>query len=143
MKRMLALLAAIAMSACSARGIEIENVWARATPPGSTAAAVYADVRAGEADEIVAVTSPLAERVEIHRSSETGGTMQMRPVASVALSRNDTVRFETGGLHLMLIGLREPLSAGSSIPLTFSFRSASPITVNAQIVAPGDDPHAH
>ena len=141
MMRALALLAVIAISACSVRGIEIENVWARATPPGSTAAAVYADVRAADADEIVAVTTPAAERVEIHQSSETAGTMQMRPVTSVPLPQNAIVKFETGGLHLMLIGLREPLAASSSIPLTFTFRSASPITVNAQIVAPGDDPH--
>lgn len=134
--------ALIMLAACSSRAIEIEHAWARATPPGSPAAAVYAQIEAAQADEIVGVTSEAAARVEIHQSSETAGTMQMRPVARVALPAGETVKFETGGLHLMLIGLQRPLVAGESLALTFTFRSAPPVTIAARIVAPGDEPTA-
>lgn len=137
-------LAAVLMTvACSPRGIEIEHAWARATPSGSTVAAVYAQVKARQADEIVAVTTPVAERVEMHFSNERDGIMTMRPVGSVALPAGELVKFEAGGLHLMLIGLREPLIVDRAVPLTFEFRSAAPVTVEASVVAPGDDHYAH
>jgi len=134
----------LALAACGSRAaIRIEDAWARATPPGSTVASVYARVTATAADEIVSVATPAAERVEIHATSQAAGVMQMRPVATVALPANQTVRFESGGLHLMLIGLRAPLAAGSSVPITFNFRSAAPVTIHADVVAPGDDRAAH
>ena len=131
------------VAACSSRGIEMENAWARATPPGSSAAAVYADIQSPQPDEIVSVTTPVATRVEMHQSTEHAGTMQMRPVSSVALPAREVVKFESGGLHLMLIGLHAPLVAGESLPLTFTFRTSPPLTVAARIVAPGDEPPMH
>jgi copper(I)-binding protein len=143
---MRALIACIALlvSACSPRSaITIENAWARATPPGSTVASVYARVESKQADEIVAVATPVAERVEMHVTSEANGTMRMRPVQSVALQPDEPVSFQAGGLHMMLIGLHEPLAAGTSLPLTFTFRTAAPMTVSVKVIAPGDAPPAH
>jgi hypothetical protein len=129
------------LAACSSRAsVAIEEAWARATPPGSTVGSVYAVLESTVADELVSVSTPLADRVEMHATSEAGGTMQMRPVASVPLPANDAVKFAAGGLHLMLIGLHEPLAAGSTLPLTFNFRSANAVTVEAKILAPDDTP---
>jgi len=142
--RALVVIALLATVACSSRAaVEIENAWARATPPGSTVASVYAQVQARSADEILSVSTPAAARVEMHATAEDGGMMRMRPVATVALPAGELVKFEAGGLHLMLIGLRAPLVAGSSVPITFNFRSAAPITIAADVVAPGDDHPAH
>jgi copper(I)-binding protein len=69
--------------------------------------------------------------------------MQMRPVTAVMLPANEVVEFKGGGLHLMLIGLQAPLAAGSSFPITFNFRSAEPITIQVDVVAPGDERAAH
>jgi periplasmic copper chaperone A len=134
----------VAIVACAgASDVAVENAWARATPPGSTVAAVYAQVRAHAEDEIVSVTTSSAVRVEIHSSRQENGVMKMRPVASVPLPADKTVKFEAGGLHLMLIGLHSPLVANTSVALTFNFRSASPVTITANVVAPGDEPHTH
>lgn len=136
--------ALLAMTGCGARaGIEFDNVWARATPPGSTVASVYAQVKANAADEIVSVASPVAERIEVHATTEDAGVMQMRPVTTVTLPANEVVEFKAGGLHLMLLGLHAPLAAGSSFPITFNFRSAAPVTIQVDVVAPGDERAAH
>lgn len=142
--RFAALIALTAIAGCgSGAAVEIDSVWARATPPGSTVGSVYARVSATSADEIVGVDTPAAERVEIHATTEHAGTMQMRPVTTVALPANEVVEFKAGGLHLMLIGLRAPLAAGSAFPITFNFRSAAPITMQAKVIAPGDDHTGH
>jgi copper(I)-binding protein len=134
----------LAIVACAAaEDVSIQHAWARATPPGSTVAAVYADLIARKDEEIVSVTTPSAARVEIHSSTQDNGVMKMRPVETVPLRANETVKFQAGGLHLMLIELHSPLVANSSVTLTFKFRSASPVTIAAKVVAPGSDPHAH
>ena len=123
--------------------IEIKNVWARATPPGSTMGGAYAVIESSREDELISVSTPAAQRAEMHATTEESGTMRMRPVERVALAPNAPVKFEAGGLHLMLIGLHGPLVAGTRFPLTFEFRSAAPITVEAIVVAPGDEPKSH
>jgi periplasmic copper chaperone A len=144
MKR-LACFAAVASAivACApSSDVAIENAWARATPPGTTIAVVYAEVIARGDDEIVSVTTPSAKHVEMHSSTQDNGLMKMRPVATVRLHANERLRFEAGGLHLMLIGLQSPLEANTPIALTFKFRSASPVTITAKVVAPGDEPRS-
>jgi copper(I)-binding protein len=133
------------LAGCSAGpDIEIQHAWARATPPGATVAAVYAHITAKGADEIVAISSPAAARAEIHTTSESDGIMTMRPVDTVPLPSGTPVAFESGGLHIMLLDLQAPLVAGSKIPVTFTFKSAAPVTVQADIVAPGDEmTHTH
>ncbi len=138
----LALLAVVGLAGCAPRtGIDIDQVWARATPPGASVTAVYAQILAHEADELIAVSSPAAATAEIHTTSEADGIMTMRPVPSVSLPTGIPVKFESGGLHIMLLDLQEPLSAGQSVPVTFTFKSAPAMTVQADVVAPGDDAH--
>ena len=142
--RFAVVIALLALTGCGSRAaIEIDNVWARATPPGSTVGSVYAQVKANAADEIVSVATPVAERVEIHATTEDAGVMQMRPVTTVTLPANEVVEFKAGGLHLMLLGLQAPLAPGSAFPITFTFRSAAPVTIQVDVVAPGDEHAAH
>jgi len=145
MKRLsIFIVASLVTIACAANSaVSVENAWARATPPGSTVAVVYAEVTATHADEIVAITTPVAEHVEMHMTTQVDGVMRMRPVATVKLPANEAVEFKSGGLHLMLTRLRAPLVAGENIALTFKFRSASAVTASAKVIAPSDVPHGH
>jgi copper(I)-binding protein len=124
-------------------GVRVNGVWSRATPPGSTVGVVYARITAAQADALLSITTPAADRVEIHLSSNEGGIMKMRPATSVTLPAGKPVQLEPGGLHVMLIGLHAPLQAGTSFALTLRFRSAAPLTVFAQVIAPGDAEPAH
>jgi copper(I)-binding protein len=145
MKAFIVLVALAAIAGCRQRtGIELDHVWTRATPPGAAVAAVYARIVANEADELVAISSPAAATAEIHATIESDGMVTMRPLTSVSLPSGIPVQFESGGLHIMLLGLHEPLIAGGTVPVTFTFKSAAPITVAADILAPGgSDSHAH
>ena len=47
-----------------------------------------------------------------------GNVMTMRAAGAIDLPAGRTVELRPGGLHLMLMDLKQPLAAGTSVPLT-------------------------
>lgn len=118
-----------------AADIKLDDVWARATPPGARTGAAYFTVHnTGAADRLVAAASIVAETVEVHTHEHKDGMMQMRHVPVLDIAQNSTVEFRPGGLHVMLIGLVAPLQAGDEFQLTLTFEQAGEITVPVRIV---------
>jgi len=74
---------------------------------------------------------------EVHQTSAVNGVMQMRPVAAVKVPHGQLVTFGPGGLHVMLMGLKQPLKQGDSFPLTLTFTKAGDVTVNAMVQSAG------
>lgn len=135
------LCAVMLLAACSKTAqapIEVSNAWSPLAPPGATVVAVYAEVVARQADTLLNVSSAIAETTELHSTLEENGMMQMRPVPQLALRAGETVRFEPGGLHLMLTGLRQPLPAQSQFPLVLHFATAGDVTVAVRVRAAAD-----
>src|SRR5580658_1485732 len=121
------------VAATNAPAVVLDHVWARATMGMSTTGAVYFTVTsAGSPDHLVGVSTPVAATAELHETTNDNGVMKMRPVASIALDPGKPVMFKPGGYHVMLTGLKGPLKAGDSFPLTLTFEHAQPITVIAQ-----------
>lgn len=91
-------------------------------------------------DELVAVSSPVAERADVHESSvDADGRATMDAVPSLAVPAGSTVTFAAGGLHVMLTGLGEELEQGDTFPMTLTFEEAGDVTVTVDVVAPGQD----
>ena len=119
-------------------GISFDHVWARPTPGAATTGVTYFTViDKGQPDRLVGVSSPVAAAAELHETANDNGVMKMRPVQSVALAPGKPVMFKPGGYHVMLMGLKNPLKAGDSFPLTLTFEHAQPITVTAKVEAAG------
>jgi copper(I)-binding protein len=144
MRRKLLFALFIVVSACgpgTAPGIEISSARSPATPPGATVAAVYVELKALQTDKLLGADTPVADRVEIHSTAQENGMMHMRQTATVDIAAGSTVKFEPGALHLMLIGLHEPLAAQSKFPVTFRFENAGSIPVEVSVVAPAELQH--
>jgi len=109
----------------------IENPWSRPPPPVAVTGAAYfaLSIRSDGSDKLIAVDSPIAERVEMHQHSMQNGVMSMRRVHDVEVVSQRPTVFEPGGLHIMLIGLREHLPQGATFPLTLTFEKAGSVTV--------------
>jgi copper(I)-binding protein len=45
----------------------------------------------------------------------------------------ETVVLEPGGLHVMCVGVSQPLSAGQQIPMTVVFEKAGEVAVEAEV----------
>jgi copper(I)-binding protein len=136
---LLLLLGSIAMAGAAEPSLHVEAAWARATPGASTVGVVYLTiVNAGaSADRLVALSSPVAERAEMHINIQDGNVMQMRPVSAVDLKPGDRVVFKPTGLHIMLVALHRPLKRGEHVPVMLTFEKAGTIETEAVILPVG------
>lgn len=144
MSRLIALAGIIVVGLAAAAmaqlpGIEVDQVWARATPPGAKTGAVYLTLsnKGGEADTLLAVTTPVAAKAELHTTINDNGILRMRPLASLAVKPGDTAKLQPSGMHIMLTDLKAPLVAGQSFTLTLTFAKAGTKQVTATVEKAG------
>lgn len=110
----------------------ITQPWSRATPPGAPTGVAYLEiVNKGPADTLVRVESAVSGEVQMHMSYSEAGMTRMRPVASLEIPEGGRVKFKPGGLHLMLVGLEQPLKEGDRVALTLVFQRTGPVRVEA------------
>ena len=122
-----------AHAAVTARG-----AWLRATAPGASVGAAYLElVNDGPDDELLAVTTPVAQRVEMHSMTTVGEMMQMRELTTVPVPGHARTTFGPGGLHLMLMDLRAPLKEGAVVPLVLRLRGAGTLKVQGRVLGLG------
>lgn len=89
-----------------------------------------------EADRLVGATSPVCDHVEIHEMSEENGIMKMRQVeGGLEIPAGGKVELTSHAYHLMLIGLKEPLKAGSSISVDVEFASGEKDHVEVPVIS--------
>ena len=121
--------------AASDHALKVEQPWARASLGKVKVGAAYLTIvnQGHDADRLVALSSPVAERTELHSTTMDEGVMKMRPVESLEVAPGETVAFEPGGLHVMLMGLKQPLTEGESFPMTLRFAEAGDLVVQVQV----------
>ncbi len=143
--RRAALAAALAVAATGAAGgdspVTIRDAWTRPAAAGGNGVGYLTIVNGGHAaDRLIGAASPAAARVSIHESRMVGSVMTMRALAAVAIPPGASVAFRSGGLHLMLEGLKAPLKAGDSVAVTLVFARAGRRT--AKLVVANGPPGA-
>ena len=136
-KRLLVCVLAIALllGGCGTpgeEGVEVREAWARPAAQGGNGA-VYFVIRSPEADEIVGASSDIAEAVEIHRSAMSGDVMEMHHLPSIPLVAGEEVTFEPGGLHIMLVNLKQDLKIGDEIEVTLHFKNSKDIQLQVPV----------
>jgi copper(I)-binding protein len=135
---------AVAAHAEDGGAIEARGVWAPPSLAGAHNGVAYMNLanHGAAADRLLAVSTPVAEMAELHRDEVKNGVMSMRPAGPVDLAPGATVTLAQGGLHLMLMGLKQPLKLGDRFPVTLSFEHGQPLTVTVE-VAQGAPPREH
>jgi periplasmic copper chaperone A len=125
--------AAVAQSA--ANEVTISGAYVRAVPPGqpNSASFMQASNTGNAGHALVGGSSPAAEVVELHTHTMEGGMMRMRQVDKIDIPAGGDVSLQPGGLHVMLIGLKQNLVPGQDIPLTLKFEDGSEVTVQAPV----------
>jgi len=136
-------------AAAAAQPVTVNDAWVRAPAPGQKVAAAYLELTSRVNLSLVAVASPAAAAVELHSTAVEGGVMKMRPVGRIELPAGKAVKLAPGGLHAMLVDLKQPLKAGDKVQLTLTVQRAdnasrSTFTISAVVrEAAADPPHHH
>ena len=125
--------AAIAQNA-SVGSIKIENGYTRATAPGQQVAGGFLkSENKGAADQLISASSPAAGEVQLHEMAMDGNVMRMRQVKDIALPANGAVELKPGGLHLMFMNIKAPLSVGETVPVKLKFAKAGEVEVRLSV----------
>jgi len=147
-----------AAGAASAHGatvgdIAIGHSYATPSIAGTSNGAAYLasiENKGAAADRLVRASTPMASRVEIHTMNvDAQGVMRMREIDGIALAPKAKVQMKPGmGLHLMLIGLKEPLKEDATFPMTLEFERAGKVEVKVIVGQPkpggaAADGHTH
>jgi copper(I)-binding protein len=126
-----------ASSAATSRGpqIKVMEPWARPSPIVSGNGAVYMQLmnEGGSDDILLSAETDVAEVVELHETKMEGDVMKMQPVSKIEVPAGGSTTLKPGGLHIMLINLKQQLIPGEKITLTLNFEKSGPMTIEAEI----------
>jgi copper(I)-binding protein len=111
------------------------NAWVRATPGTTAVAAAYLTLKnvSTAAVTVTSIESPIAGHAMIHETTTEGGQSRMRPFEHLVIAPGSVVKFEPGGLHVMLHDLKQPLTAGQTVPLVIKLAGGPTVQVTAAV----------
>ena len=114
-----------------------DHGWARATAAQAQTGAAYLVLHGGGGDEVTGFSTPIAASATLHRSMQSAGVMEMRPVERLPLPPGQDLTLAPGGYHVMLMGLRQGLKSGEHFPLTVTFAHAAAVTISVTVERAG------
>jgi len=115
--------------------VKVDQAWARPTAVGQQGGGGYLSLTSVSGDRLVGGSTPLAQRFELHTMAMKGDVMEMRQVDAIELPAGKTVDLKPGGMHVMFLGLKQPLDLGSKVPVTLKFERAGEIKVEFDVVS--------
>jgi copper(I)-binding protein len=131
----LMLSAALLLGACKAgEGIEVRDAWARPAAQGGNGG-VFFELQNFDPmpDELIGASLDVAEVVEIHESKMDGDVMKMQMMPSLPIEAKATVTFKPGGLHVMLINLKQDLKQDDEFEVVLHFKNHPDITIQVKV----------
>lgn len=125
--------------------VVITHPFATPTPPGAPNGAAYIvtlENTGKEPDRLLRASTPAAQRAELHTMTvDAGGVMRMRELPDISLAPGVPVKMRPGaGLHIMLVGLKQPLVEGDSFALTLEFERGGKTEVKVIVQVPKPRP---
>jgi copper(I)-binding protein len=96
-----------------------------------------------EADRLIGVETPVAQSAMLHKTEvNADGVASMAHVEGIDIPANDTVVLESGGYHIMLMGLTQELIEGQMVPGVLIFEKAGRVEMEFAIDPPGGVDHS-
>ena len=141
---------ACTVPAVAAQPVDVRDAWVRVPAPGQKVAGAYMEITGRTHYWLISVASPVAARAELHATTLDGGVMKMRSLEKVELPGGKPVKLAPGGLHIMLIDLKQSLKRGDKVPITLTVLRDDTVnrtvfTVHAEVreAAAANEHHQH
>lgn len=116
--------------------VVVADPWVRATVPQQQASGAFMKLTAPKGTRLVEARSPVAGVVEIHEMAMDGNVMRMRAITGLDLPAGRAVELKPGGWHVMLMGLKQTLNAGDTVPITLVFENPDRSRETVEVKAP-------
>lgn len=116
-------------------GLHIHDPWIKEAPPNATVLGAYMTIENHENNKfiITQITSPLFEKIEIHKSVTKDGMTTMEQRKRIVIHANKSFILQPGDYHLMLINPTKPLKHGDLVPLAFTLENGKTITAKVKV----------
>jgi copper(I)-binding protein len=151
LKQLIALTALLG-SAAFAQNVTVADGWVRATVQGQKATGAFMKLTAKDNAKLLSVASAAAGVVEIHEMKMDKDVMKMAALPNgLDLPAGQTVELKPGSYHVMLMDLKAPLAADSTVPVTLTFQDSKgnkttqelKLSVKSPMPAPMQGGHQH
>ncbi|WP_158912922.1 copper chaperone PCu(A)C [Caulobacter sp. S45] len=129
---------ASANAAAPTPAVSVSNAWSRPALPGMSTGVIYLTVtnHAAKPISLMGGSTPVAATMGLHRSAMSGGVSTMEMVdEGLEIPAGGTVKLEPNGYHMMLMGLKGGLKAGTSFPAMLGFGPAGSTKITVQVRA--------
>jgi copper(I)-binding protein len=108
-----------------AQNVTVSDSWVRATVRGQMATGAFMSLTAKDATRLVSISSPVAGVSQIHEMKMEKDVMKMAALPQgLELPAGKTIELKPGGLHIMLMDLKAPVTADSTVPITLTLQDA-------------------
>lgn len=126
-----------ALPALALAEIIITDPYARASRPGAPTGAAFMEIvnSSDTADRLIAATSDVAKKVELHTHIENDeGVMKMVEIeGGIEIPAGGTHTMRRGGDHVMFMGLNETLEQDGEVIVTLTFEQAGDVTISIPV----------
>jgi periplasmic copper chaperone A len=125
----------LALAGSASEVMSVDDPYVRAVPPGQPNSASFMAIHNNSEQDhvLIGASSQVAEVVELHTHTMEEGMMRMRKVDKIDLPAGVTTHLKPGGLHVMLIGLKQKLVPDEQVGLTLEFADGSHLKVDAPV----------
>ena len=114
----------------------IQNVWIKDNPFNHPMTAGYLTIHntSNSDTKLIAVSSSIAKRIEIHQISVENDIMKMRPLKDgLIIPANAITYLKPGDFHLMFLGLKKQMIPMETHLINLTFKDLGTIAVQALV----------
>lgn len=118
-----------------AADVTVMHPYVRAVPSGQANSAAFMVLKNSSHHDraLVAAHSNISKAVELHTHRMEDGMMRMRRIDKITIKPGQQTELKPGGLHVMFIGLQQPLSEGDMVELELVFDNGEHVGVSAPV----------
>lgn len=118
-----------------ADGIMINDAYARSASPKAGAAFMVIENTGSEDDRLIAASSDVAKRVELHthKIDDNGVAKMMEVEEGFPIAAGESHALARGGDHVMFMGLNAPFENGQTLTVTLTFEQAGDMIVEIPV----------
>lgn len=117
--------------------IGVSKIFSRATNGQNGAVFLRLENTSSNDVKLIKAESDASNTVELHNHIKEGDVFRMRQVDTIDIPANAVAELKPGGLHVMLMGLKNPLIEGEAFNVTLLFDTGETQEIRVPIGKPG------